>query len=139
VIYDDASSGSVVEQPLFDAQLRLTGKPDYVVHDDDAIVPVEVKSGRTPKAPYEAHIFQLAAYCLLVECSYGARPAYGIIRYPQRTFAIDYTPALEADLYALLDEMRRAERASDGSRSHDQAARCASCGYRESCDQRLYR
>jgi len=139
VVYDDASAWGVVEQPLFDARLNLAGKPDYLVQGDGEIVPVEVKSGRTPNAPYEAHIFQLAAYCLLVERSYGVRPTYGIIRYPERTFAIDYTSALEADLHALLDEMRRAERRGDGGRSHHQAARCASCGYRENCDQRLYR
>jgi CRISPR-associated exonuclease Cas4 len=137
VIYADPKLWGPVEAPLYDGRLNLTGKPDYLVHQGEKIIPVEVKTGRTPTAPHDAHIFQLAAYCLLVERTFGVRPAYGILRYPARTFAIDYTPELEESLLAILADMRRDERHGDPDRSHDQPARCARCGYRTHCDQRL--
>jgi CRISPR-associated exonuclease Cas4 len=137
VIYADPKQWGPLEEPLYDARLKLTGKPDYLVRQGEQIIPVEVKTGRTPTAPRDGHIFQLAAYCLLVERTLGVRPSYGILRYPERTFAVDYTPELEEALLATLAEMRRDERRGDCPRSHEQPARCGRCGYRAHCDQRI--
>jgi CRISPR-associated exonuclease Cas4 len=137
VIYTDTHAWSKVEKPLFDRHLGLTGKPDYLVEQNGQIIPVEVKSGRTPAAPYDSHIFQLAAYCLLVHRTMGARPPYGIIHYQGRDFAVDYTPELEAQLLDILAEMRRDEVRTEVMRSHESAARCARCGFRQVCEQSL--
>lgn len=137
VIYSDTESWGEVERPLYYQPLRLTGKPDYLIRRKGTIIPVEVKSGRAPKAPYDSHVFQLASYCLLVEKTYGKRPPYGIIHYNDRDFAVDYTPELEYTLMEILADMRRDERKDKVDRSHDQAARCASCGYRNICDQKV--
>jgi len=137
VIYADPKLWGPVEEPLYDSRLGLAGKPDYLVRQGEQIIPVEVKTGRTPTGPHDAHIYQLAAYCLLVERTYGRRPPYGILRYPERTFAIDYTEELENSLLAILAEMRRDERRGENSRSHEQPARCARCGYRSHCDARV--
>ena len=137
VIYTDTRGWGIVDKPLYDRKLRLTGKPDYLVERGAEIIPVEVKSGQAPKAPYDSHIYQLASYCLLVERTLGKRPSYGIIHYENRDFAIDYTPELEASLLEVLAEMRRDERRSDVACSHASPARCRGCGYREICDQRL--
>ncbi len=137
LIYTDTRSWGIVEKPLFAADLGLTGKPEYLVQSGDRIIPVEVKSGRTPEAPYDSHIFQVASYCLLVDRTYGKRPAYGIIHYPKRDFAVDYTPELESALLDQLAEMRRDETRSDVPRSHESVARCRSCGFRSICDQSL--
>jgi CRISPR-associated exonuclease Cas4 len=137
VVYTDTRSWGPVDRPLYDPKLRLTGKPDYLVERGGQIVPVEVKSGKAPKAPYDSHIYQLASYCLLVERMMGKRPPYGIIHYENRDFAIDYTPALEASLLEILTEMRRDERSTNVDCSHRSPARCRGCGYREICDQRL--
>ncbi len=137
VVYADTGDWRPLEKPLYDAQLGLTGKPDYLVEKDGQIIPIEVKTGRTPPAPHDTHIYQLAAYCLLVERSLGARPSHGILRYPERTFAVDYTPELEQALLDLLAEMRRQERRPELERSHESPPRCARCGYRSACDQRL--
>ncbi len=67
----------------------------------------------------------------------GERPPYGIIHYPNRDFAIDYTPALEAALLDILSDMRRDEYRSEVHCSHASPARCHGCGYRKICDQRL--
>lgn len=137
VIYTDTRGWGKVEQPLFYAGLGLTGKPDYLVENNGQIIPVEVKSGRAPEAPYDSHIFQLASYCLLVEKTYGRRPPYGIIHYNDRDFAVDYTEELESKLLDILTEMKRDIHKADVPRSHEQASRCARCGYRKVCDQRL--
>ena len=137
VIFTDTRGWGKLEKPLFYAPLELTGKPDYLIEKDGRIIPVEVKSGRAPEAPHDSHIYQLAAYCLLVEKTYGSRPPYGVIHYPGRDFAVDYTSGLEASLLDLLAEMRRDEHGSDVPRSHEQAARCARCGFRKMCDQSL--
>src|SRR5574338_110360 len=120
IIYTDTRAWGKVERPLYDGALGLTGKPDYLVQSEGRIIPVEVKSGRAPDAPYDSHIYQLAAYCLLVERTYGKRPSYGIIHYSDRDFAVDFTPELESSLLDLLGEMRRDQARPDVDRSHEQ-------------------
>lgn len=137
VIYTDTRSWSKVEKPLFHQALGLTGKPDYLIQQNGQIIPVEVKSGRAPAAPYDSHIYQLASYCLLVEKTYGKRPSHGIIHYNDRNFAIDYTQELESKLLDILAEMKRDARKSEVPRSHEQPSRCARCGFRKVCDQSL--
>ena len=137
IIYSDTSQWRPVEEPLYDRTLSLTGRPDYLVQHGNQVLPVEVKSGRVADAPYDAHIFQLAAYCLLVESAYGVRPDYGVLHYANRTFAVDYTLELETALLETLEEMRALERRKSVNRSHHSAARCRGCGFRAVCDQSL--
>ena len=137
IVYTDTKTWKDVDQPLYDPVWDLTGKPDYLIRQEKMIIPVEVKTGRTPTAPYDSHIFQLAAYCLLVERVMGVRPSYGIIKYPQRSFQIEYTNQLEMDLKDLLDEMRAAQRKKSIDRSHEFPTRCRGCGFRSTCEQKL--
>lgn len=138
VIYVDTTRwGNKVEKPLYDPINNLTGKPDYLVEENGRLIPVEVKSGWAPDAPRDNHVFQLAAYCLLVERTTAKRPPYGIIHYRNRTFAVDYTPALEAELVDLLVDMRRQDRQGLAERSHENAQRCQRCGYRGICDDKV--
>ena len=137
VIYSDTQDWGKPVQPFLDLEIGLTGKPDYLVQQDGFTVPVEVKSTWAPPHPYESHIFQLAAYCLLIEKTSGTRPPYGILKYHNRSFAIDYTSQLKSELLELLDEMRYKLKNNTLNRSHQQSARCARCSYRFICDQRL--
>lgn len=137
VIYSDTRGWGPVEKPLYDAELRLTGKPDYLVEVKGQVIPVEVKSARAPESPYDSHIFQLAAYCRLTQAAFGKRPSYGIIKYADRTFAIDYTSTLEAALVELIGEIRLCEAQKEVNRSHEAPERCRGCGYHSVCDQKL--
>jgi CRISPR-associated exonuclease Cas4 len=137
IIYSDPSLWGKVEKPFFDMETQLTGKPDYLVTGGDMLIPVEVKSGFAPAEPYASHVFQLMAYCLLVERASGRRPSHGILKYRNRTFAIDYTPEQEFALLDLLEEMQGSGRKRDVPRSHQEPARCSRCGYRSICDQKL--
>lgn len=137
VIYADTNRWGPVEKPLYDPSLKLTGKPDYLVKHKDKVIPVEVKSKRISKAPYDSHILQLIAYCFLVMRAYNKRPPYGILHYRNRTFAIDFTPKVESTLVDLINEMRELEHSGKVNRSHNSPARCHKCGFRSICDQNL--
>ena len=138
VVYTDAGAWFPNEETLYARHLRLVGRPDYLVEQaDGTILPVEIKSRRAPREPYETHLLQLAAYCLLVEENYGRRPPYGIIQYKDQAFAIDYTVDLEADLVDLLHEMRGEMLLPECHRDHTDWARCAHCSVRTACTERL--
>jgi CRISPR-associated exonuclease Cas4 len=136
-VYTDTHLWRRVVKSLYDPGLGIAGKPDYLIQQHGVLIPVEVKTGRTPPQPYESHRLQLAFYCLLVDRTYGKRPPYGVLHYPGRDFTVDFTPRLEAELVRLLAEMRSTERQFEVSRSHREPRRCLNCGYRGECDQRL--
>jgi CRISPR-associated exonuclease Cas4 len=135
VVAADTNGWKRMEKPLYDPDSGLTGRPDYVIEQDGLLIPVEVKSSWAPPEPHDSHLFQLAAYCLLIEHYSGVRPPYGILHYRNRTFEIDYTPELEGQLRSLLEEIRSQRGAVN--RSHNEAARCEHCGFRATCDQKL--
>jgi CRISPR-associated exonuclease Cas4 len=115
----------------------LTGKPDYLVENHEGIIPVEVKSRRLKGAPYDSHIYQLAAYCLLIEQTLGIRPPFGILHYSNQDIAIDYTKELEQSVIDLIREIRSHSRRRGLDRSHQSSNRCRGCGYNSICDQAL--
>ncbi len=151
VIYSDTGAWQRQERPLISRQFGLVGKPDYLVTTGPgpAPVPVEVKSGRRPARPYAGHILQLAAYCLLVEETWHAAPAFGLLHYAGRagagrgsndgpvTLRIPYTSALRAQLLATLSAMRADQQADEVARSHEEAARCQHCGLAHACEEKL--
>jgi CRISPR-associated exonuclease Cas4 len=138
VVYADTGAWKTVERPLFSALHQLAGKPDYVVKQGRQTIPIEVKSANAPgDGPRRSHLLQLAAYCLLIEEHYQHRPEYGIIKYADRAFEIDYTPALETALLDTLDAMRADLTEGAATRSHHDAGRCLHCGYRHACDEHL--
>ena len=136
VVYADTGDWRPAEAPFFSNTYGLTGKPDYLVETRGSLIPVEVKSSTAPPQPYPSHVLQLAAYCLLVEDTEGKAPAYGLIKYADTLFEVDYNAPLRRELLSLLDTMRHA-RHRQVPRSHDEPRRCAGCGYRQECDQSL--
>ena len=141
VVYDDSGVREELEKPLLSRRYGLVGRPDYLVRTrqnrESWVIPVEVKSTRAPERPYNSHVLQLAAYCLLVEDAYRLRPPYGLLRYADKTYKIPFTDPLRYRVLDTADAIRRARGASDIDRSHDDPARCAGCGYHNHCDQRL--
>lgn len=138
VIYTDTNTWFHNADSLKSPALKLVGKPDYLIQEDDgSIVPVEVKSSRAPSEPHEGHVLQLAAYCVLVMEAYQVRPEYGIIQYQDRAYAVDFTVDLEEDLYDLLAEMRETMYTGSADRDHNDWHRCRRCGLRGVCGQRL--
>jgi len=137
VIYADTGDWRPPEKPFFSPKYGLTGKPDYLVETRAGLIPIEVKARAAPAQPYASHVLQLAAYCLLVEESENRSAPYGVIKYADVAFEVDYTPALRRELVTMLGDMRRAHQRGDAPRSHEESHRCAGCGYRPMCDQSL--
>jgi len=116
----------------------LTGRPDAVLLAGDVHVPVEVKTGRTPRGPLFSHILQIAAYCLLMEEEYGKPPPYGIIRYEHASHEIEYNEDLRTMVLGKMEEMRAAvARGGDVHRNHNRPGKCIGCSRREGCPERL--
>lgn len=123
---------------LVDDVHGLVGKPDYILKRREGLIPVEVKPTRKAKQPFDSDIYQLAAYCLLVEQVYQRRPPYGLLRYAQHTFRIEYDDELRADIIAIIAEMRTRSVEVDCDRDHHHVQRCRGCGFWDTCEQSLF-
>lgn len=140
LLYADGARQHQTET-LYAEEYGLSGKPDYLIQiDDDTVVPVELKSSYAPAVnPYDGHIMQVIAYCLLVEENYGIRPPYGLLKYRDQTFEIAYDEQNEQLLLSILEEMHDALNDKHVGRDHDNSNRCAACAVREFCAERIDR
>jgi CRISPR-associated exonuclease Cas4 len=139
ILYADAGSSFPQVESLTSLRYGLIGKPDYLVRLTEGIAPIEVKCCRAPASgrPYEGHLFQLAAYCLLVEDVFGVPVPHGLVNYEDRSIQVDFTPSLRASLLALLDEVRAAKGGEELHINHNRPGKCRSCGFRTVCGESL--
>jgi CRISPR-associated exonuclease Cas4 len=117
-------------------RLGLQGRPDYILEIEGEMVPVELKSGRTPKGPLFSHILQVAAYCVLLE-EEGQKVTHGILRYEEAEHEIEYNQDLRIMVLSKLDVMRVLMKSGDVHRNHHRPGKCRSCSRREGCPERL--
>lgn len=115
----------------------LSGRPDYIIKLKDQLIPVEEKRGRTPRGPLFSHILQVAAYCLLIEETYGTAPSHGLLKYPEHEHDIEYNDDLRNVLLQKLGEMREVMIKNDAHRNHNRPGKCLNCSRREVCPERL--
>src|SRR5438128_12496454 len=90
LVYEDADGEG---EPLSSSAYPLVGKPDYVVQlPDGRPVPIELKLNvQDATAPFPNHIVQVAAYCLILEDYFEHVPTYGIVRYADSEYTVEYT------------------------------------------------
>jgi CRISPR-associated exonuclease Cas4 len=135
--------GKRQEKPLVSKSLELVGRPDYLIEVEGGVVPVEAKSTTCPAdgRPYDSHLAQLAAYCLLVEDVLGAAVPYGLVKYRDREVRVEYTDELREQALDLIEELKADMNASANGeevhRSHDDPRRCAGCSLRDVCTESL--
>ncbi len=115
----------------------LSGRPDAVVLEGDVHIPVEVKTGRTPRGPLFSHILQVAAYCVLMEEEYAKAPPYGIVRYGDVGHEIEYNEDLKKLVLTKLAEMRACLAKNEAHRNHNRPGKCVHCSRRTVCPERL--
>ncbi|MBV9925709.1 MAG: CRISPR-associated protein Cas4 [Acidobacteria bacterium] len=135
--------GKRQEKPLVSEALELVGRPDYLIEVEGGVVPVEAKSTQAPAngRPYDSHLAQLAAYCLLVEDQLGAHVPYGLVKYRDREVRVEYTDEMRARALALIEELKNDMNASaegrEVHRSHEDPRRCGGCSVRDACTESL--
>lgn len=132
LVYEDTHGQS---EPLVSSEYLLAGKPDYVVQlPDGRPVPIELKlMVQNVVAPYSHHIIQLIAYCLILEDYFEVAPTYGLLRYADREFIIEYTPALRKKVIRLLTEMARCTQQQPPSLTRQRVGKCRACVFQPIC------
>jgi CRISPR-associated exonuclease Cas4 len=115
----------------------LSGKPDYVIRKDDRYIPVELKTGLYD-APQRNHVFQLAAYCHLLEENYNVFVPYGMLVYGNQVeYKIPFNPQVRFELENTIKKMRYLLKTSNITRNHDDPFRCKGCSMRDHCNIKL--
>jgi len=132
--YDDQSRNTEL---FISEKYGLRGRPDYIVTQGNYHIPVEVKTGRTPKGPLFSHIVQLGAYCLLMEDKYDMAPPYGILRYEKTEHEIEYGIDLKNLVTNKLIEMQDVLKTGEAHRNHNRPGKCIGCSRRSVCPEKL--
>jgi CRISPR-associated exonuclease Cas4 len=132
LVYEDADG---LGEPLSSSEYPLVGKPDYVVQlSDGRPVPIELKLNvHDVTAPYSNHQIQIAAYCLILEDYFIQPPTYGILRYADREFTIEYTPALRKKVLRLLSQMELCGKQEPPPLARQRVGKCRVCAFQPIC------
>jgi len=118
------------EKALFSSKYGLTGRPDFILHTKDGLLPLEIKHAKRPNQPYLSHVMQLISYCLLIEEEKGTRPRYGFIQYKGgNPFAVPYTEGMRASLLKTMQEMRSYSESPKPVLKY----KCERCNYKGDC------
>jgi len=122
---------------FFSKRYRITGKPDYIVKRENWYIPVEVKAG-SYGFPRKNHVFQLAAYCQLVEEYFGVFVPYGILVYSDgKRFNIPFDPRVRSELEKTVNEMRQVIEKGKISMVAGDSLKCKSCSMRDYCNIKI--
>jgi len=126
------------EKPIYSKKYNITGKPDYIIEKNDEIIPIEFKTGKHNK-PAKNHIFQLAAYCQLIEDNFNKFVPYGLLIYKgtNNQFKIFYNPKIRFELESIIKEMRQSIKKRNVKRNHNDPYKCIKCSMKEHCTYKI--
>ena len=137
----ETPDGLTEETPVLKSRkYNLAGRPDYMIKENNLRIPVEVKTGRRPKAPFFSHILQIGAYCLLSEETFRTSPSHGQIRYgfESEPHKVVWEPKLKTLVLEKIEEMNDIlEGRTKAHRNHKRVGKCNNCSRRKGCPERL--
>jgi CRISPR-associated exonuclease Cas4 len=135
ITYSDLNTPA---KALFSKRYRLSGKPDYIVKNNDKYIPVELKTGYHVE-PQKHHVLQLAAYCQLVEDSYNGFTPHGLLIYndTSKQFKIPFDPGLRFELESTIEKMRYLLKTKEIKRNHSDPYKCKNCSMKTYCDTKI--
>ena len=137
----ETPDGLTEETPVLKSRkYNLAGRPDFMIKENDLRIPVEVKTGRRPKAPFFSHVLQIGAYCLLSEETFQKSPSHGQIRYgfENEPHNVDWEPKLKTLVLEKIEEMNDVlEGRTKAHRNHKRVGKCNNCSRRKGCPERL--
>ncbi len=135
IVYFDLDDGK--SERLVSERYGLSGRPDHIIRKDGYWIPVELKTGRTPRGPLFSHIVQVGTYCMIIEDIKGKSPPYGIIKYPEKSFEIEYSEELRNIVLKKRDELLRDLDRGEAHRNHRRPGKCRTCSRRNRCPESL--
>lgn len=132
LVYEDIDG---LGEALTSDQVPLLGKPTYVVKQADGrLTPIEVKNTELNELkPASQHVLQIAAYCLILEDYAELPPLYGIVRYSDREFEVEYTPALRKKVIRTLEEMALCNEQQPPPLQKQKVTKCRACIFQPIC------
>jgi CRISPR-associated exonuclease Cas4 len=137
----ETPDGLTEETPILKSRkYNLAGRPDYMIKENDLRIPVEVKTGRRPKAPFFSHVLQIGAYCLLSEETFQSSPSHGQIRYgfESEPHNVEWEPKLKTLVLEKIEEMNDILKGrTKAHRNHKRVGKCNNCSRRKGCPERL--
>ena len=137
----ETPDGLTEETPVLKSRkYNLAGRPDYMIKENNLRIPVEVKTGRRPKAPFFSHVLQIGAYCLLSEETFRTSPSHGQIRYgfENEPHNVVWEPKLKTLVLEKIEEMNDIlEGRTKAHRNHKRVGKCNNCSRRKGCPERL--
>ena len=137
----ETPDGLTKETPVLKSKnYNLAGRPDYLIKEGDMRIPVEVKTGRRPKAPFFSHVLQIGAYCLLSEETFVGKPSCGQIRYgfDSEPHEVKWDSDLKVLVCEKLEEMNDILGGRmEAHRNHKRIGKCNNCSRRKGCPERL--
>lgn len=137
----ETPDGLTEETPILKSRkYNLAGRPDYMIKENDLRIPVEVKTGRRPKAPFFSHVLQIGAYCLLSEETFRTSPSHGQIRYgfESKPHNVEWEPKLKTLVLEKIEEMNDILKGrTKAHRNHKRVGKCNNCSRRKGCPERL--
>jgi CRISPR-associated exonuclease Cas4 len=139
VVGDIAYLDSTTKKPetLVSSVNKLSGRPDFILQQGDATIPVELKTGRVPRGPLFSHILQVASYCVILEDMNRKGVTHGILRYGSVEHEVEYTPDLKKLVLEKAGDIRRARLAGGAHRNHNRPSKCRGCSRRAVCPEKL--
>ena len=137
----ETPDGLTKETPLLKSiNHNLAGRPDYLIKENEIRIPVEVKTGRRPRAPFFSHVLQIGGYCLLSEETFQKKPTHGQIRYgfDNEPHDVKWDSDLRALVIEKLEDMNDIlEGKAEAHRNHKRVGKCNNCSRRKGCPERL--
>ncbi len=132
LVYEDADGQG---EPLASATYPLTGKPAFVVQlSDGRPVPLLLQlTVNSLTKPASNHVVLIGAYCLILEDYFEIAPTYGLVRYADHEFQVDYTPALRRKVIRLLGEMEQSSAEQPPHLEKQKVTKCRACVFQPIC------
>jgi CRISPR/Cas system-associated exonuclease Cas4 (RecB family) len=98
---------------------------------------VELKTGNH-FVPQKNHVFQLAAYCHLLEENYEVFVPYGVLVYNnQKQYRIPFDPKIRFELENTIKKMRYSLKNYKFFRNHNDINRCLNCSMKKYCSIKI--
>lgn len=144
-LHEGLAGGELASYVLEAPALGLRGKVDAVRERGAALIPIEVKKGRSRgDAAWESDQIQVGAYALLLEETQGVTITEGRVRYLEsgKTIRVPIDEALRARVRATIELARLLRKKTSRPPVTEDERRCPKCSLRGVClpeEERLAR